>query len=211
MIPVEPAPLKGRPGSERYAAVLAARRAELQGQLSRILGADADFTWELGCGHGHFLTAFAATHPGKRCIGVDIESDRIARALRKRDRAKLTNLFFLRADARLFLDCLPDGAAFSDLFILFPDPWPKLRHHKHRIIQPEFLSRAAARAAPIARLCFRTDSAPYFEYAQRHVRAHSDWALVDEPWPFEFSTVFQNRALQYQSFIALVTSKKPHP
>jgi tRNA (guanine-N7-)-methyltransferase len=191
--------------------VLAARRTELRGQLDSIFSSCREFTWELGCGHGHFLTALAQAHRDKRCIGVDIESDRIARALRKRDRAQLENLFFLRAEARLFLDCLPDGAAFSDLFILFPDPWPKLRHHKHRIIQPEFLSVAAARAAETARLCFRTDSAPYFEQAQRVVRGHPRWAIVDEEWPFEFNTVFQNRASHYQSFIARVTSNKHHP
>jgi tRNA (guanine-N7-)-methyltransferase len=207
----EPARVEDKPGAERYAAVLAARRTELQGQLDRIFSASREFTWELGSGHGHFLTGFAQAHRDKCCIGVDIESDRIARALRKRNRAQLENLFFLRAEARLFLDCLPAGAEFSDLFILFPDPWPKLRHHKHRIIQPEFLSRAAARAATTARLCFRTDSAAYFEYAQRTVRAHPRWTIVDEPWPFEFGTVFQNRALQYQSFIARVTSNQHNP
>ncbi len=207
----EPARTEGAPGSERYAALLAGRRAELREQLNRILGSRREFTWELGCGHGHFLTALAQAHPRNCCIGVDIESDRIARAVRKRHRAQLENLFFLRADARLFLDCLPDGAAFSDLFILFPDPWPKLRHHKHRIIQPEFLSRAALKATETARLCFRTDSAPYFEQALQIVRAHPGWAIVDEPWPFEFSTVFQNRALHYQSFIARVTANRHHP
>src|SRR5688572_21659338 len=207
----ESAGVEERPGSERYAAVLAGRRAELREQLNPIFSSCREFTWELGCGHGHFLTALAQARPAKCCIGVDIESERIARALRKRDRAQLENLLFIRADARLFLECLPDGAAFSDLFILFPDPWPKLRHHKHRIIQPEFLSHAAARATETARLCFRTDSAPYFEQAQRMVRAHPRWSIVDEPWPFEFSTVFQNRASQYQSFIARVTPKKEHP
>ena len=203
--------MEGVRGSDRYAAVLAGRRAELQEQLSRILSPDRPFIWELGCGHGHFLTALAQARPGNFCVGVDIESSRIARALRKRDRAQLENLFFLRADARLFLECLPDGAAFSDLFILFPDPWPKLRHHKHRIIQPEFLSRAAAMATETARLCFRTDSAPYFEQALRTVRAHRGWAIVDESWPFEFSSVFQNRASHYQSFIARVTANRHDP
>src|SRR5687768_7454544 len=125
-----PARVDDKPASDRYAAALAARRTELQSQLDRIFGTSREFTWELGSGHGHFLTAFAQVHRDKCCIGVDIESDRIARAVRKRDRAQLENLFFLRADARLFLECLPERAAFSDLFILFPDPWPKLRHHK---------------------------------------------------------------------------------
>ena len=211
MTPSAPAGLKRMPGPERYAAVLEARRAELRGLIDRVLSSRSDFTWELGCGHGHFLTAFAQAHPGKHCVGVDIESDRIARALRKRDRAQLGNLFFLRAEARLFLDCLPDGATFSDLFILFPDPWPKLRHHKHRIIQPEFLTHAAARASETARLYFRTDSAAYFEQAEQIVRMHPRWTLINESWPFEFSTVFQNRAVKYQSFIARVTATKHHP
>ncbi len=170
------------------------------------------FTWEIGCGHGHFLTAYAQAHPKETCIGVDIVSDRIERAVRKRDRAKLANLHFLHADARLFLEQLPADVTFQRLFVLFPDPWPKLRHHKHRIMQPEFLTEAASHAAPGARLYFRTDFRPYYDDTKLVFAEHPRWeVMVDdtkpgtERWPFEFETVFQSRAAEgYHSLIARV-------
>ena len=178
------------------------RRTALEAQFRAILPVGASFTWELGAGHGHYLTAYAAAHPEKLCIGVDIVSERVERALRKRDRARLENLFFIHAEARLFLETLPPDAAFSELFILFPDPWPKVRHHKHRILQPSFLTAAAQRSRENSRLCFRTDNTAYFSQAQQVICEHPECRVSDEKWPFEFSTVFQTRAPQYESLIA---------
>jgi tRNA (guanine-N7-)-methyltransferase len=189
-------------GSPAYLATLANRRQELSDAFARILPARTEFVWELGAGHGHFLTAYAAAHPEKLCIGVDIVGERVDRAVRKRDRAQLPNLHFLRAEARLFLDTLPAGAAASDVFILFPDPWPKLRHQKHRIMQPAFLHTLAGRAAPDCRLFFRTDHTPYFEEAEAAIADHPAWQRVEEAWPFEFETVFQSRAAKFHSLIA---------
>jgi len=178
------------------------RRNELAQQLAVTLPPGQPFVWEVGCGHGHFLTAFAHAHPGTVCLGIDIMGDRIDRALRKRERARLNRLFFLQADARLFLEVLPAGNAISQLFVLFPDPWPKLRHHKHRILNDDFLTAAAVHTAPDSRLYFRTDYAPYFEAVRSLISRHSHWQLVSEPWPFEFETVFQARATQHHSLIA---------
>jgi tRNA (guanine-N7-)-methyltransferase len=182
---------------------LAQRRETLQTAFAKIFqpGTTA-FTWEIGCGHGHFLTAYAQTHPEKLCVGIDLASDRIARAIRKRDRARLADLHFIQAEARFFLEALPPEVRFSDVFILFPDPWPKLRHHKHRILQPAFLDAVANRMGEGARLLFRTDHEPYFQDAVAVVDAHRAWRRVEEPWPFEFETVFQSRAPSYHSLIA---------
>src|SRR4051812_16547981 len=129
-------------------------------------------------------------------------SDRIERALRKRDRAALANLFFLRTEARFFLETLPASAVFSAVYILFPDPWPKLRHNKHRILQSDFLSALAEHSAADAHIYFRTDFQPYCEAAARVFEAHADWELCDNPWAFELETVFQVRAPSYYSLVA---------
>lgn len=178
------------------------RLTDLRQQVSAILSPSAEFVWELGCGHGHFLTAFAAAHPNQLCVGIDIMADRIERALRKRDRARLQNLFFVHADARLFLHALPASTRFSDLYILFPDPWPKSRHHKHRILQTDFLSLAATKAKSEAWLHFRTDHQPYFAEAQALLSNHSMWKIGERVWPYEYCTVFQNRAPEYHSLSA---------
>jgi tRNA (guanine-N7-)-methyltransferase len=178
------------------------RRSDLAHLLSRILPPGASFVWEIGCGHGHFLAAYAQAHPDRLCIGIDIVSERIARAVRKRDRARLANLHFVHAEARLFVDTLPAGVTARDIFVLFPDPWPKSRHHKHRIMQADFLQTAASRATPGCGLYFRTDYHPYFEDTRQVVAGHPDWRVVDEPWPFEFETVFQSRAPSHDSLVA---------
>jgi tRNA (guanine-N7-)-methyltransferase len=188
--------------SATYRTRMMERRRDLALQLAAIFSRPHPFTWEVGCGHGHFLTAYATANPDKLCVGVDIVSERIARAQKKRDRAKLENLFFVHADAALFLDLLPAGVVCSELFVLFPDPWPKLRHHKHRILRPDFLTHSANRAAAECRLCFRTDYSPYFTDARRAIESHPDWLVTEDPWPFEFTTVFQSRAPTYSSLVA---------
>jgi len=88
------------------------------------------------------------------------------------------------------------------VFVLFPDPWPKRRHHKNRLISPAFLNLLSTKALPDIRLFFRTDYEPYFDAAATVILEHPDWTLVKEPWPFEYSTVFQARAASYYSFVA---------
>lgn len=183
-------------------ALVKQRRANLQQHFARILPAQAKFVWEIGCGHGHFLAAYATAYPEKLCIGVDIATERIDRANRKRDRAKLANLHFIQAEARAFINSLPTGATFDDIYVLFPDPWPKLRHRKHRLLQPDFLHLAAAKAGQGARLLFRTDYQPYFNEVAEVLGRQPGWMTVDEPWPFEHETVFQSRAAQYRSLVA---------
>ncbi|MFT3868739.1 MAG: methyltransferase domain-containing protein [Nibricoccus sp.] len=186
-----------------YIARRAARCDDLKRTLTGLLAGRKRITLEIGAGHGHFLTDYATAHPEEFCIGVDIVRDRVERATRKRDRAKLSNLVFLLAEAGEFLGALPADVAFQRVFVLFPDPWPKRRHHKNRLMQAEFLSTIATRAEKAAHLCFRTDHAAYFAAAKAEVLAHPDWEVLPEaPWPFERVTVFQSRAPAYESLVA---------
>ena len=171
--------------------------------LDLAIGSHASITLEIGCGHGHYLTALAATRPGGFHLGIDLIPDRIKRAERKRERAALSNLAFIRGEAAEVIASLPPKVRLEDTYILFPDPWPKRRHHKNRLIQSDFLSELAARSTPRARLCFRTDHEPYFKEASGVIHSHSKW-YVDEhaAWPFELTTVFQQRADAYFSLVA---------
>jgi len=179
------------------------RRATLQRHLAELLAAHRRITLEIGAGHGHFLTDYASAHPEQFCLGIDLLRDRVERAVRKRDRAKLTNLVFLKAEAEECIAALPPQVLLDRIFVLFPDPWPKRRHHKHRIMQVGFLHALAARADCGADLCFRTDDGPYFAAAKAVVAQHPDWQLSAGHWPFERATVFQSRATHYQSLVAV--------
>jgi tRNA (guanine-N7-)-methyltransferase len=183
----------------RYLAVMAERRRDLTTRFERLFPASTDFVWEIGCGHGHFLTAYAEAHPRRLCVGIDIDTVRIARALRKSQRARLPNLHFIQAEARVFLDVLPLQARPAEIFVLFPDPWPKARHQKHRLLQRDFLIALARRSTPDARLYFRTDYEPYFADVSAAISAACGWEHVAAEWPFEFETVFQSRAQTYHS------------
>jgi tRNA (guanine-N7-)-methyltransferase len=188
-----------------------ARRATLQHQLADLLAANPRITLEIGAGHGHYLTDYAAAHPEEFCVGVDLLRDRVERALRKRDRAKLANLAFLKAEAGEFIAALPSRVILQRIFVLFPDPWPKRRHHKNRLMQSDFLHALATHSTTETKLCFRTDDAAYFAAANAVVQAHPEWQTSSAPWPFERITVFQSRAAAYQSLVAQRRAISPKP
>jgi tRNA (guanine-N7-)-methyltransferase len=185
-----------------HLARIAERQAGLRRSSAEMIGRTPSFTLEIGCGHGHFLTAYAAAFPETVCLGLDIIAERIERAIRKRNRARLTNLHFLHASAEDFLATLPMEARLGDVFVLFPDPWPKRRHHKNRIMQPDFLKALAVFAGPETRLYFRTDDRTYFHRTDEILRADPHWQISADPWAFEHETVFQQRAPEYQSLVA---------
>lgn len=190
--------------SPEFLAHVTARRAALQAELAAFLAPDATIVLELGCGHGHFLARYAAEHPDRLCLGVDFIGERIARAQRKATRAKLANCHFIRAEARELIEALPPGVRFAEVWVLFPDPWPKKRHHKNRLLQPAFFALLAQRTAPGARLYFRTDHAEYFAAVQATMPEVTTWRVDPAaPWALEHETVFQARAPSYQSMVAV--------
>ncbi len=189
--------------TEQHFERLRARREAVGLACREFLGSSLPMVWEAGCGHGHFLTAFAAAHPDRLCVGIDVTAERIARAQRKRERAGLPNLHFLRAEARDFLAVLPLSKRLAAIYILFPDPWPKRRHRKNRLLEPGFLREVALRAEREARLYFRTDSESYYAEVAAAIAAGSDWNRCPQgPWPFEVPTVFQQKAASYHSLVA---------
>lgn len=187
-----------------FAVLVAKRREELRALLPQILGPSGSFVLEIGCGHGHFLTAYALAHPKTQCIGIDISRDRVTRAVRKKDRARAANLHFILAESDDFLASMPVNARMSGLFVLFPDPWPKRRHGKNRLIKASFLTEAAAFADKGSPLYLRTDHEPYFLESEEIVRAHPDWRISGEQLlPFEEPTVFEKRAPRHFTLVAV--------
>ena len=197
-----------------FLARIAQRRADLRAELASLLPAPRAIVWEVGCGHGHFLVRYAEEFPAKFCVGVDLRLERLERSGRKRDRARLPNCAFVRAEAREFLHALPAGVTFAEIWVLFPDPWPKARHHKNRLLQPAFFEAVAARAGEGAHLYFRTDHHGYFQevadcFALGEIPT---WRVdPDAPWLLEQETVFQARAPAYHSLVAVRTSHPATP
>lgn len=190
----------GRALAEAHAK---ARRRALAETLACTYPSGATLTLEIGCGHGHYLSAYARQHPDETCLGVDLVSDRIRRANRKRHRLGLAHLTFLKADAYELLDLLPPEVRLRRIFVLYPDPWPKRRHHRHRLLQPPMLDALAARAPAGTDLCLRTDHDGFFSWARARIAEHTAWLLDSgAAWPFEHPTFFQQLLGNPNSLIA---------
>jgi tRNA (guanine-N7-)-methyltransferase len=188
------------------------RRARLGAELAAVVPAKSSIVLEIGCGHGHFLARYAAENPTRICLGVDVIGERIARAHRKSTRAKLANCHFIRGEAREMIDALSPDVTFAETWVLFPDPWPKKRHHKNRILQPAFFEFLAGRVEQGGRLYFRTDHAEYFSYVAEFLPTLKTWQPdLAAVWPLEQETVFQARAPAYQSLVAIRTADPARP
>lgn len=160
---------------------------------------------EIGCGHGHWLTAYAEQHPKQFCIGVDLLNKRIQKSSSKVNKRELDNIVFIKSEAVEFLELLPEDTALEKVMILFPDPWPKTRHHRRRIIQPEVLALIANKMQPGGKLFFRTDDAPYYDWTIDQIRNNKHWTLDEQmDWPMELPTYFQIMMKAYQSLSATV-------
>ncbi len=179
------------------------RRGRLRGWLEGWWPHDAPVTLELGCGHGHYLTAYAERDPSQWCLGLDIVSKRIQMARAKAAKRGLERLVFCKAEVGECLSLLPARARLGRIFMLYPDPWPKVRHHKKRMLQPALLDRLASLAEPECLFCFRTDHPDLFRWAQRLFAEHPLWEVAaDAPWPFEAPSYFQQVMGLGQSLIA---------
>ncbi len=180
------------------------RLDHLRALCAELFEREETITLEIGCGHGHFLTEYAKAHPKSKCIGIDLLTGRIERALRKKEKIQKKNLYFLKAEALEFLWVIPEKIQIETYFLLFPDPWPKRRHHKNRLLDFDFLSLAAKKSVVSCPFYFRTDHADYFEWGREAFVNHPDWELrAKVNWPFERASVFQEKADSYQSLVAI--------
>ncbi|MGB0257173.1 MAG: tRNA (guanosine(46)-N7)-methyltransferase TrmB [Coraliomargarita sp.] len=179
------------------------RKEELRAECEEVLQGVDRILFEAGCGHGHWLTDYAEDTPDQFCIGIDLISLRIRKGLAKRDKRGLKNLHFIKAELGEFLEVLPERVRFDMTVLLFPDPWPKAKHHRRRMVQPDFLSEVAKRTDKGGTFCFRSDDRPYFDWTVEHLQDHPDWEIDSEAkWPYERETYFQSLMDEYFSVIA---------
>ncbi|MCB2100906.1 MAG: tRNA (guanosine(46)-N7)-methyltransferase TrmB [Rhodobacterales bacterium] len=131
---------------------------------------------EIGFGGGEHLAAQAAAHPDVGLIGCEPFMNGVAALLARVDEGGLTaNLRLLDDDARRLLAALAP-ASLDRVFILFPDPWPKTRHHKRRLINPATLDALARVLADGAELRFASDHKAYMSWALERLTAHPAFA-----------------------------------
>ncbi len=117
---------------------------------------------ELGSGDGSFLVKYAALHPEWNFIGVERLLGRLRKIDRKGRRAGLMNMRGIRIEASYFLEYLLPKKSAAAIHVYFPDPWPKRKHRKNRLVNERFPALAKAALAPGGEVYLRTDDADYF-------------------------------------------------
>jgi tRNA (guanine-N7-)-methyltransferase len=136
---------------------------------------------ELGCGDASFLAEYARRHPETNFIGVERLLGRIKKLDRKGRRAGLANLRGVRIESAYFLQYLLPAHSAGALHIYFPDPWPKKKHHRHRLINPAFPALARQSLASDGVVYLRTDDREYFAQMTEIFGASPQFTAVATP------------------------------
>lgn len=172
-------------------------------EFTRLFGREAPVILEIGFGNGESLAISAAAHPETNYLGIEVHRPGAGSLLRRLDTERLNNVRVMLGDAKdILADRIP-AASLSAVQLFFPDPWPKKRHHKRRIVQPAFLGLVADRLAPGGSLNVATDWENYAEHIETAVhesgrftcaekRVHSGDEPLDRP-----GTKFERRGLRH--------------
>lgn len=144
------------------------------------LNPGAAATWlEIGFGGGEHLAAQAERRPDVLMLGAEPFLNGVASALRHIDEKQLANVRVHAGDARDLMALLP-AASLERIFVLFPDPWPKVRHHKRRLVDDPFIAQTARVLQPGGRLRFATDWTDYADWALERVLRSPAFSWIAE-------------------------------
>jgi tRNA (guanine-N7-)-methyltransferase len=149
--------------------------------LSRLFPRPQPLVVELGCGDASFLLEYARTNPGFNFIGVERLLGRIKKIDRKGRRLGLTNLRGVRIESGYFLEYLLPPESADALHIYFPDPWPKLKHRRHRFINERFPALATQSLRSKGTVYLRTDDTDYFEQMLRVFAGDARFEKIETP------------------------------
>ena len=157
---------------------------------------------EIGFGGGEHLSARAAQNPDINYIGCEPFNNGIAKLLVAIDEQELNNVRLYSNDARHVLNALPE-ASLEGVYLLYPDPWPKKRHHKRRFVSKETLDLLSRAIKPGGTLIIASDIPDYVRTALLHLRPHpafnwsperaDDWRLPPDGWP---GTRYEQKAIR---------------
>lgn len=126
---------------------------------------EAPLTLEIGTAKGEFLLGLARQFPERNFIGLERKADRLYHIARDAAAEGLSNVWLLRADAYVLTEIFAEGE-LDQIWLTFPDPYPKDRHTKHRLTHPYFLEQYRRVLCPGGWLDFKTDNAPLFAYTR---------------------------------------------
>lgn len=131
--------------------------------LNTVFGREAPKILEIGFGMGETTATFAAAHPEIDLLGVEVHTPGVGSLLKRVAELGITNLRVIQHDAVEVVQHMIAPASLRGVHVFFPDPWPKKRHHKRRLLQPPFVSTLADRLQPGGYIHIATDWQEYAE------------------------------------------------
>lgn len=163
------------PGQRRALGALLPRYGIEPGEgpldFAALFGHDAPTVLDIGFGDGEALAEMAAAHPARGYLGIEVYRPGVGRLLRRLESEGIGNVRVICADAVEALQHNIPEASLAGVQLFFPDPWPKQRHHKRRMVQPEWVILVASRLAPGGSLHLATDCAAYARHMLETVSA----------------------------------------
>ncbi len=158
-----------------------------------IFGRTAERVMEIGFGNGSLLVQRAAAHPEQDFLGVEVHEPGVGHCLLALQQAQLTNVRLLRHDAiEVLMHQIPDRS-LSEVDLFFPDPWPKKRHHKRRIVQPAFVALIGRKLVAGGLFHAATDWQDYADHIETVMRQNSAFAPVENAAIDRPKTRFERR------------------
>ena len=148
---------------------------------AQLFGNDRPVWMEIGFGNGETLAALAAAHPERSYLGIEVHGPGVGQLLLRLEQQQLRNVRVLRQDAvALLRERIPPGS-LTGVLLLFPDPWPKTRHQKRRILQPGFAALVARALAPGGLFHLATDWEDYARQMREVLLASAAFVSAGDP------------------------------
>lgn len=191
----------GARGSECAPVIVAVTLEDFrEWSWERLFGNRFPVELEIGSGKGSFLLRRARNHPQRNFLGIEWANQIHRYAVDRMQRWRVANVRLLRTDADHFMRVLCPRDSLAALHVYHPDPWPKKRHHKRRLIKPAFVEAAVQALVPGGRWAVQTDHAEYFDQIATLLRAHPELQEVsfDDPdFGVEAARVATNYEIKY--------------
>ncbi len=163
-----------------------------------LFGQKVPMILDIGFGNGDGLAEEALAYPGEGFIGVEVHTPGVGHLLQRCQSESINNIRIIEEDVIEILDQRVNDASLKRVQIFFPDPWPKKRHHKRRLVQHEFLDKIVPKLELHGQIHIATDWEPYAEHCLHILNEREDLqgnGYVDKP-PWRFASKFEQRGLR---------------
>jgi tRNA (guanine-N7-)-methyltransferase len=174
--------------------------------LSELFGRETATDVEIGSGKGRFLNLVATAHPERNLLAVERANKYFKLCCSRAARRGLENIRLIRTTAEDLLFRLLSPDSVATIYVMFPDPWPKKRHHKRRLFKPEIVEAMTAALQPHGRLLVKSDHAAYAEVIDQALSSASGLTAIDTDGAFAglplsgFETKYQEEGRPIFSF-----------